>query len=282
MKFLQAVIFTFVIAAGAVLAQNNQIISNGNPPLTRGMIERFVGLIEWSLDVQFSNAERTKIEKQITAYWQTGDEKSIKSILDSLAFEKNLATASAAKKQELQPQVKQQLLETLERESSDSLNAILLGVYNKNQNAGDGGSASNGADLSSLVGKWRVLHGNSIVGVDINSGRIGDGNSMIAEFDIKPNGRVIYSFVLQQSNYGCTTRLKTSKTGSATISGSRVTFDYDGGSTTSEDNCNRRNNYTKKLAAEKETFDFNLTRQSGKTNFCFANSKLKDCAVKVQ
>lgn len=142
------------------------------------------------------------------------------------------------------------------------------------------GSATSPAELA---GKWQVRHGNSIVGVDINSGRIGDGNAMIAEFDIRPDGRVIYSFVLQQSNYGCTTRIKTSKTGRAIISGARLTFAYDGGSTMSEDNCNAKHNYTKKLAPEEETFTFDLKRGSdGRPQFCFANAKLKDCASELR
>jgi hypothetical protein len=106
---------------------------------------------------------------------------------------------------------------------------------------------------------------------------------MIAEYDIKPDGRVAFTFVLQQSNYGCTTRVKTYKTGRAVVSGSRVTFDYDaGGTTISEDNCNAKYNYTKKLTAEKETYDFQLKSENGKPKFCFANAKLNDCAIKIK
>ena len=166
----------------------------------------------------------------------------------------------------------------MEKDSGHPLNAILLTIYRKNTE-----SAADSSDIGSLAGKWQVLHGNSIVGVDINSGRIGDGNAMVAQWEIKPNGSVIYSFILQQANFGCTTRVKTSKTGTALVSGAKVTFDYTGGTTVSEDNCNRNNNYTKKLGAEKETFDFKITSDtSRKTQFCFANSKLKDCATKIK
>lgn len=256
----------------------SKTLAEGNPPLTNQMIDRFVGLMEWSLDVEFSANDKSAVEKEILAYWQKKDEKEIKAVLNILDFEKNLANASETKKREIQPQLKKQLLETMEKDSSDQLNIILLAIYKRNDEAN-----SSSGDLSSLIGKWQVLHGNSIVGVDINSGRIGDGNAMIAQWEIKPNGGVIYSFILQQANFGCTTRVKTSKTGIAIVSGSKVTFDYNGGTTISEDNCNKNNNYTKKLAAEKETFDFKLGRDSsGKSQFCFANSKLKDCAIKVK
>jgi hypothetical protein len=268
-------------AAAARVSAQRETLADGNPPLTVEMVERYAALMEWSLDVQFERAERQAIEKQLAAYWQAGDQKNIKAVLDTLAFEKKL---SAANKQELQPQVKQAVLEALEKDSADSLSALLLEIYRKNVSGTAENSDAGGGDLSQLVGKWQVLHGNSIVTVDKPSGRIGDGNSMIAEYDIKPDGRVVFTFVLQQANYGCTTRVKTYKTGRASFSGSRVTFAYDaGGTTASEDNCNAKYNYTKKLAAERETFDFNLKRdENGKPQFCFASPKLKDCAIKVQ
>ena len=205
-----------------------------------------------------------------------------------MAFEQKTGAWSDGQKQQAQPQLQQKLLESFEQNQSDELSNLLLAIYRRGQSSGSPDASANinsdgAASLADLAGTWQVSHGNSIVGVDINSGRIGDGNAMIAEFDIQPDGRVIYSFVLQQSNYGCTTRIKTSKTGRATVSGSRVTFAYDGGTTTSEDNCNAKYNYTKKLAPEKETFGFNLKHgENGKPQFCFANAKFKDCANKVK
>lgn len=275
-RLLLFTIFALVFAVNNF--GQNRVLADGNPPLTNQMVERFIGLMEWSLDLKFSDSDKSKVERQLIKYWQTNDEKEINPILNILNFEKNLATANEAKKRELQPQLKQQLLEAMEKDSNEPLNAILLAVYRQNNE-----STNTGGDINSFTGKWQVLHGNSIVGVDINSGRIGDGNAMIAQWEISPNGSVAYSFILQQSNFGCTMRLKTSKRGTASVLGSKVIFNYSGGTTISEDNCNKNNNYTKKLAAEKETFYFKLGRDSsGRSQFCFANSKLKDCAVKVK
>ena len=276
--FLGAVFLAGAVSAGA----QERKLAGGDPPLTSAMVERFVALMEWSLDIGFAPADRARVEKQLVKYWETNDEKSIKAVGNILDFERNLAGADDAKKRELQPQVKAKMLETIERERDDELNAILLGIYRARQEAANASFAGEGGDLGALVGRWQVLHGNSIVGVDAVSGRIGDGNAMVAEFDIRADGRVIYSFVLQQSNFGCTTRIKTSRTGRVSVSGARVAFDYTGGTTTSEDNCNRGNNYTKRLAAEREVYDFRTGRSdSGRPQFCFASAKLKDCAVKV-
>lgn len=285
-KSFNSLLCAVVLFSGLAMAHaQTKTLADGNPPLTGSMINRFVNLMQWSLDAQFTAQDHAAVQKQIIDYWQTSDEENIKGVLDMLAFEEKLANASEAQKRELQPQVKQKLLEAMEGKRAEALNALLLGVYERQQNANvdaEDSTIDGGAALAELVGKWRVLHGNSIVSVNINSGRIGDGNAMIAEYDIQPNGRVIYSFVLQQSNYGCTTRIKTSKTGRATVSGSRVTFNFDGGTTISEDGCNARYNYTKKLAPEKETLEFKLGQKDGQQQFCFDNGKFKDCAIKVK
>ena len=260
------------------------VLADGDPPLTSSMVEGLAGLFEWSLGVEFSTAERADLRRTLVGYWKAGDAKSIQSVGNMLAFERKLRTWGEAQKEEARPQLKRQLLEAIEADQADALNRLLLAVYRRGQGGdrAEGAPGEGGEGVAGLAGKWQFLHGNSLVSVDVPSGRIGDGNAMIAEYDIRPDGRVIFSFVMQQSNYGCTTRVKTSKTGRATADGSRITFRYDGGTTASEDSCNARYNYTKKLAPERESFDFGLKRDGGKTQLCIANEKLKDCAVKVR
>jgi hypothetical protein len=285
-KLFSLVLYAAILCGGfSVAGAQTGVLADGNPPLTTSMMNRLVNLFEWSLEVEFSAIDRADLQKTVVGYWKEADAKSIESIRNTLAFEQKMQTWSDAQKRETQPQIKEKLIENFEQNQSEPFNKLLLAIYRRGQTsdltvANSGGEG--GAGLSQLVGKWQVLHGNSIVGIDVNSGRIGDGNAMIAEFDIRPDGRVIYSFMLQQSNYGCTTRLKTSKTGHADVSGSRIIFSYEGGTTVSEDSCNSRFNYTKKLPAEKETFEFGLERKNSKMNFCFASSKIKDCAVKVK
>jgi hypothetical protein len=277
---LFAVLLCAVSFGAAAAYAQDKTLADGNPPLTASMVERYQNVMEWTLDAGFNSTERAAIEKQIVEYWRASDEKNIKAVLQTLDFETKVSNTSQAKRQEMQPKLKQAVLEALEKDSGDRMNALLLKVYRKNQSAAED---SGSGDLSRMVGIWRVLHGNSIVSVDQSSGRIGDGNSMIAEYDIKADGRVAFTLVLQQANYGCTTHIKTYKTGRALVSGSHVTFSYDaGGTTQSEDNCNARYNYTKKTPAEKETFDYQLKSENGKPQFCFANAKLKDCAIKVK
>ena len=287
-KLFSLILYAAILSGGfSLAAAQTGVLADGNPPLTTSMMNRLVNLFEWSLEVEFSAKDRADFQKTVVGYWQGRDAKSIESLSNTVAFEQKMQTWSDAQKREAQPHLKEKLLENFEQNQSDAMSKLLLTIYRRGK-ANDSFAANinsdneGSANLSQLTGKWQVLHGNSIVGVDINSGRIGGGNAMIAEFDIQPDGRVIYSFMLQQSNYGCTTRIKTSKTGRAAVSDSRVTFNYEGGATTSEDSCNSRFNYTKKLPAEKETFDFNVGRKDGKMNFCFASAKLKDCAIKVK
>jgi hypothetical protein len=159
--------------------------------------------------------------------------------------------------------------------------AILLSFSVVSSQGGNLPDTDSTGSLADLVGRWQVSHMNSVTSKNVYSGAIGDANGMIAEFDIKPNGRIIYSFYLSQSNYGCTTKIKTSKSGRAIVDGSQVTFAYDSGTTTSQDSCNSKFNYTKNLGQTKDVFDFMIKSENGKEYFCFADDKLKDCAVRL-
>lgn len=279
--FISALILNLIFAVG-LFAQSKNTLADGNPPLTQTMVNRLTNLMRWSLDSEFTDEECSDLRSLVVDYWKTGDEKGKKSVLDSLAFEEKLTGASQEQKQNLQPQVQQQLLDLLEKESNNPLSKILLGVYKRNHNNDSTAKVeiSDGA-LTDLIGRWQVSHMNSMTTQNVYTGAIGDANGMIAEYDIKVDGRVIFSFYLSQNNYGCTTKIKTSKTGRAVVNGSRVTFAYDTGITTSSDSCNAKNNYTKNLGKTNETFDYNVKRENGKTQFCFADAKLKDCAIKL-
>jgi hypothetical protein len=284
MKYFSALFIAIVLFTASSKAQSKNVLADGNPPLTQTMVNRLTTLMQWSLDADFNDEERGKLRSAVVSYWKNGDEKSIKAVLDMLAFEQKLTSASQDQKQNLQPQVRQKLLEEIEKDASEPLNGVLLAAYKRNRGANNNsnfGAQNGGASIENLIGRWQVSHANSMTTQNVYTGAIGGGNGIIAEYDIKPDGRVIFSFYLTQNNYGCTTRIKTSKTGRVSVSSSRAVFDYEKGTTTSTDSCNAKNNYTKNLGKTSETFDFAVKRENGKTQFCFNDGKLKDCAVKL-
>lgn len=283
MKIINAFIIALLFFTATNLAQSRNVLADGNPPLTQTMINRLTGLMQWSLNFELSDEERSQLRNAVVSYWKNEDGESIKSILGSLAFEEKLATASEDQKRNMQPQIEQKLLEEFEKDAAEPMNKVLLAAYKRNRSAQDSVDVAQkgGGSIENLVGRWQVSHGNSLTTQNVYTGAIGDANAMIAEFDIKPDGRVIYSFYLSQNNYGCRTKIKTSKTGRVSVSGGRVAFDYERGTTTSSDICNSKDNYTKNLGKTHETFTFDIKRENGKQKFCFASDKLKDCAVKL-
>lgn len=279
MKIINAILVAFLLSI-AVFAQSRNIIADGNPPLTQVMINRLTTLMQWSLDTDFTDEERNDLRRAVVSCWEKGDQKSIKSILDMLAFEEKWTTSSEDQKQTLQPQIQAGLLREFEKDISEPLNKVLFAAYSRSH-ANSKSDSGSGDLLANLIGRWQVSHGNSMTTQNVYTGKIGDANGMIAEYDIKPNGSVIFSFYLSQNNYGCTTKIKTSKIGRVSVSGNRLSFDYDKGTTTSSDSCNAKNNYTKNLGKTGESFSYELKRENGKPQFCFANDQLKDCAVKM-
>lgn len=283
MRFFLSVFAAIILCSSISFAQSRNVLADGNPPLTQTMVNRLTSLLEWSLDVNLTNEERAELKNIVVSYWKNGDEKSVKSILDTLAFEEKLATASEENKQKIKPDLKKELLKVFRQDKNEPLSRLLLSAFERNSGAKNSDSVgqSSKKSLENLVGRWQVSHGNSVTTQNIYSGAIGDANAMIAEYDIKANGSVIFSFYLSQNNYGCVTKVKTSKTGRVSVSGNQLIFNYDKGSTTSSDSCNAKNNYTKSLGKTSEDFSFELKRENGKEQFCFANDKLKDCAMRL-
>lgn len=265
--------------AAAATAQSRNVIADGQPPLTQTMVNRLTRLMEWSLDVDLNDEEQTALRSAVVGYWQRQEEKEIKAVLNMLDFEQKLATATDEKKRELQPQIKEGVIKAIKEDPKDPMNQVLAAAYRRSQNSQQPAGSTGG--LSDIVGRWQVSHMNSLTTQNVYSGAIGDSNGMIAEFDIKPDGRVIYSFYLSQVNYGCTTKLKTTKIGRLAISGSRLVFNYSTGTTTSQDSCNAKYNYTKDLGPTTDAYEFGLASKDGKAQLCIVNDKVKDCAVKL-
>lgn len=280
MKLIHTFFIATLLFTSSAFGQSKNVLADGNPPLTQTMINRLTTLMQWSLDSDFSEEERSELRSVVISYWKSGDEKSVKAILDTLAFEQKLTAASEEQKQNLQPQVEQKLLEEFEKDSAEPFNKILLAAYKRNHDASNAAVRAGGL-IENLTGRWQVSHGNSMTTQNVYTSVLGDANGMIAEYDIKPDGSVIFSLFLSQNNYGCVTKIKTSKTGRVSVNGSRAVFIYDKGTTTSSDSCNVKNNYTKALGKTSETFDFNIKSEQGRKQFCFSDGNLKDCALKL-
>ena len=279
MKYVLAIIFTAAMFATATVAQSRNVIADGQPPLTQTMVNRLTRLMEWSLNTDLNDEEHTALRSAVMSYWQRQDEMEIKAVLNMLDFEQKLVTATEEKKRELQPQIQDGVIKAMKEDPNDPMNQVLAAAYRRSRTASaPTGSAGSFGDI---VGRWQVSHMNSLTTQNVYSGAIGDSNGMIAEFDIKPDGRIIYSFYLSQVNYGCTTKLKTTKSGRASVDGSQIVFNYATGTTTSQDSCNAKYNYTKNLGPTTDTYDFGLTTMGGKRQLCIANDKVKDCAVKL-
>ncbi len=133
-KLFSLVLFAAILGGGfSLAAAQTGILADGNPPLTSSMINRLVGLFEWSLEIEFSAKDRADLQKTIVGYWKEPDAKSIASLRDTLAFEQKLQTWSDAQKREAKPQIKEKLLENFEQNQSDPMSNLLLAIYRRGQ-----------------------------------------------------------------------------------------------------------------------------------------------------
>ena len=50
-----------------------QTLVQGQPPLTRVMVDRVVDFFEWSLGVRLSDAQKGQVQQKLTAAWKAND-----------------------------------------------------------------------------------------------------------------------------------------------------------------------------------------------------------------
>src|SRR5690349_6910089 len=122
MKILGLSLLSLILFAAAVPAQGRNVIADGQPPLTQTMVNRLTRLMEWSLNTDFTDEEHTALRSAVIGYWQTQDQRNMKSVMDILDFEQKLTTATEDKKREVQPQLEGAIVKAMKDEPNDPLN----------------------------------------------------------------------------------------------------------------------------------------------------------------
>jgi len=53
---------------------DDEIIAQGNPPLTLGRVDKFVEFFEWALDSRFTKSQRTLFTARLVEIWEKRDQ----------------------------------------------------------------------------------------------------------------------------------------------------------------------------------------------------------------
>jgi hypothetical protein len=271
----------------------DEILADGTPPLTEGMVNELVALFEWALDGRFSARERQEFQSLMIANWQSGSEKSIQDRVGLTKIASQVAAMPADQRRVAQPQFQSALLKSLQN-NSDAGSQLLLTVYRESHegqraSAADQDSSttpsvatSGGGDgaLGALVGTWQTGSSSSTTYVNRTTGDYSDTGGTQVMYKIFGDGHYEFAALTQQSIYNCTTKLFTYKTGRVAVDGATLTFIPTCGKFTSSDNCNARYNYEKPAQLDRETYNWSTHHDEYGEKLCLRNDKVNGCAYK--
>jgi hypothetical protein len=129
----------------------NTVLVKGNPPLTEGMMVKVIALLQWSLDVRFTNEQGAEIAKGIMSYWQENKRSEIESMTEIMNVADGLMKASEAERAKAKEIIRANLLKSLEADTGDRLSRVVLEAYRSARQ-----STTVDAGRSSLTGSGRT------------------------------------------------------------------------------------------------------------------------------
>jgi hypothetical protein len=132
MKFTAIIFIVVLLAFSSAAAQtipSDEILADGNEPLTQSKVTRVADFFEWSLEMRLSPAERAAFQNELVEIWKSENRREIAGVLYVLEVSGDIAQLSEADRREAQILIKESFLKALGRNESNKINALLLAGY---------------------------------------------------------------------------------------------------------------------------------------------------------
>ncbi len=254
-----------------VYSQDDPILAQGNPPLKVSLFAKTVILVEWALDIKFSEDERLKIANIMIKYWQEDNRKEIENALEVATVYDNLAKAGAEDRKKAKEIIRGEILKSLKSEPEDELNRVVIQAYNTAQKSSpryafpiDGDSRQNPNAPNALVGKW-------------------DSFGNYTSYEFFPDGRYVYHARVKMGNLTCATTLTTNITGNYRLQGASLILNPAAGTNEFKYSCPSRTETKTVGRLEKKSLAVNFKRENGLVKACFTDRENTEaCYVKVE
>jgi hypothetical protein len=121
--------FSFGIAATAAYSQEDAVIAQGNPPLTQSMFAKTIVLLEWSLDIKFSEAQKAKVAKAMIGYWKANNRAEMDNAVEIAKVVDGLMQAPAEDRNKAKEVIRAKILQGLRNEPDDEISRLVIEAY---------------------------------------------------------------------------------------------------------------------------------------------------------
>ncbi|MBW4598113.1 MAG: hypothetical protein KME29_00475 [Calothrix sp. FI2-JRJ7] len=275
-KYFPMLVLYVVLMGGATsnipaqAGESKALLIADNQSLSQSDIDKVIAFYEWAFAVKFTPEQRNQY-KSIKLNDFSSDPEGTRKDFDDII---STYTQFLAKNEEEQSQTRQafnaEFIKELRKLPSDAEAKLLLSIYDSAHSQTASNNVDNSSkgvgDISSIVGKWVWARTGS--STYSNAGTFVGSNGSRFTYQFLPNGTVEYTGIMNIMSGGCSQQIFKSRTGKVSLSGSTMTINWSKATFTRDFSCDRANNYTKTLPAEKETYQVRFKTDLGQKQLC--------------
>lgn len=108
---------------------SKEVVVEGDPALTKGMIARFTDFFEWIVESPFTVEQREKVRGLTVEAWKTHDEPNIKGVQEILGLEAQVAGLPAEQRDYVRTQVQPDVMKELRADDKEEFSKWLVQIF---------------------------------------------------------------------------------------------------------------------------------------------------------
>jgi len=259
----------------------DEVLAQGNPPLTLGRMDQLAEFFEWALDSKFTKSQRALFTARLVEIWEKRDQSSIDAFMNMRKSYEGLANATTEQRNEARGKIQTLLLDVFVKNSADSLVQLLLSVYKASHPGAvitpQTQSAANPTPVpagvpAELVGEWIARRGSGSSYINPNTGQTGGVNATIDSYKIFADGTYEHSILIQSALYNCTTTTFGRETGPIVVQGATFTITPRPGTLEHKNSCSPSLNSREQTTWQPKTLSWRIQRNEYGLELCMQQS----------
>ena len=125
----KAVLWALLLLVGSGVSTAATLPVDGNPPLTREMVDKGARLFEWLLDARLTEEQHQQFQDSLVRSWQDRDRAAMDGTLGVLQFHDALGLKSEAERTAMREVLQAQYLDAMRQAPNDVLSKWVLDIY---------------------------------------------------------------------------------------------------------------------------------------------------------
>ena len=259
----------------------DEVIAQGNPPLTQARVDQLAEFFEWALESKFTKSQRTLFTARLVEIWEKRDQSSIDAFMNMRKSYDSLLNATTEQRNEARGKVQTLLLDVFAKNSADNLVQLLLSVYKASHpgatitpqtQSSANPAAVPGRVPAELVGEWIARRGSGSTYINPNTGQTSGSNGTIDSYKVFADGTYEHSILIQSALYNCTTTTFGRETGPILVRGATFTITPRPGTLEHKNSCSPSLNSREQTTFEPKTLSWRIQRGEYGLELCLQQS----------